>query len=70
MPTSTLISPSKNYVKAFEELTAKEQTLAIRAHTVWYLRAARAHGRKVGLRKSTQKIANQLERMALQLRNL
>jgi hypothetical protein len=28
------------------------------------LKAARAHGRRIGLRKATTKIANQLERMA------
>ena len=46
--------------KTFEELTAKEQALAINAHTVWYLKAARAHGRRIGLQKSTGKIARQL----------
>jgi len=29
-----------------------------------------AHGRRIGLQKATAKIANQLERMATQVRNL
>ena len=60
----------KNDTKTFEELTAKEQALAINAHTVWYLKAARAHGRRIGLKKATEKIARQLERMAEQVRKL
>jgi hypothetical protein len=56
--------------KTFEELTAKEQALAINAHTVWYLKAARAHGRRIGLQKSTGKIARQLEAMAAQVRGI
>ena len=68
MPTT--IRRHQNDTKTFEELTSKEQALAINAHTVWYLKAARAHGRKIGLQKATQKIAAQLERMAEQVRNL
>lgn len=60
----------QNDTKTFEELTAKEQALAINAHTVWYLNAARAHGRRIGDKKATEKIARQLERMASQVRNL
>ncbi len=60
----------QNDTKTFEELTAKEQALAINAHTVWYLKAARAHGRKIGIDKASEKIAGQLERMAAQVRNL
>lgn len=56
--------------KTFDQLTDKEQALAINAHTVWYLKAAAAHGRRIGIRKATEKIANQLERMANQVRNL
>lgn len=66
----TLIRRHKNDTKTFEELTAKEQALAINAHTVWYLKAARVHGRKIGLEEATKKIAAQLERMAEQIRNL
>ncbi len=65
-----ILKRHKKDTKTFEELTAKEQALAINAHTVWYLRAARAHGRRIGLQKSTGKIANQLERMASQVRGL
>jgi hypothetical protein len=60
----------KNDTKTFEELTTKEQALAINAHTVWYVRAARAHGRRIGLQKATEKIASQLERMAARVRSL
>lgn len=60
----------QNDSKTFEELTAREQALAINAHTVWYLKAARAHGRNIGLQKSTAKIASQLERMAAHVRKL
>jgi hypothetical protein len=60
----------QNDAKTFEELTIKEQALSINAHTVWYLKAARAHGRKVGLTPAKTKIARQLERMAAQVRNL
>ncbi len=67
---ATVARRHKNDTKTFEELTAKEQALAINAHTVWYLKAARAHGRKIGLEKATKKIAAQLERMAAQVRNL
>ena len=67
---STIIRRHRNDTKTFEELTTKEQALAINAHTVWYLKAARAHARKIGMHKSTEKIANQLERMASQVRNL
>jgi hypothetical protein len=65
-----IVRRHQNDTKTFEELTAKEQALAINAHTVWYLKAARAHGRRIGLQKSTEKIAGQLERMADQVRNL
>jgi hypothetical protein len=68
MPTT--IRRHQNDTKTFEELTAKEQALAVNAHTVWYLKAARAHGSKIGLTKATEKIARQLERMAAQVRNL
>lgn len=67
---STIVRRHQNDTKTFEELTTKEQALAINAHTVWYLKASRAHGRRIGLRKATEKIANQLERMASQVRNL
>ncbi|MGA9448242.1 MAG: hypothetical protein WBQ74_04435 [Candidatus Sulfotelmatobacter sp.] len=67
---STVVRRHQNDTKTFEELTVKEQALAINAHTVWYLKAARAHGRRIGLQKATAKIANQLERMATQVRNL
>lgn len=67
---TTIVRRHKNDTKTFEELTAKEQALAINAHTVWYLKAARAHGRRIGLQKATGKIASQLERMAAQVRNL
>lgn len=66
----TIVRRHQNYAKTFEELTTKEQALAINAHTVWYLKASRAHGRRIGLQKATDKIANQLERMARQVRNL
>jgi hypothetical protein len=56
--------------KTFEELTAKEQALSINAHTVWYLKAFRAHRRRIGVQKATEEIASQLERMAVQVRNL
>lgn len=65
-----IIRRHQNDTKTFGELTAKEQALAINAHTVWYLRAARAHGVRIGLQKSTEKIARQLERMAAQVRTL
>jgi hypothetical protein len=65
-----IVRRHQNDTKSFEELTAKEQALSINAHTVWYLKAARAHGRRIGLPKATQKIAHQLERMAAQVRNL
>jgi hypothetical protein len=67
---ATIVRRHQNDTKTFEELTTKEQALAINAHTVWYLRAARAHGCRIGLRKATTKIANQLERMAAHVRNL
>lgn len=67
---STIVRRHKSDTKTFEELTSKEQALAINAHTVWYLKATRAHGRRIGLRKASEKIANQLERMAAQVRNL
>lgn len=67
---STVVRRHQNDTKTFEELTIKEQALAINAHTVWYLKAARAHARKIGLHKATEKIANQLERMASQVRKL
>ena len=60
----------QNDTKTFKELTAKEQALAINAHTVWYLRATQAHGRRVGLDRASEKIARQLERMATHVRNL
>jgi hypothetical protein len=60
----------QNDTKTFEELTAREQALAVNAHTVWYLKAARAHGRRIGMMKATEKISRQLERMAEQVRNL
>ena len=56
--------------KTFEELTDKEQALAVNAHTVWYLKATRAHGRRIGLKRASEKIARQLERMATHVRNL
>lgn len=68
MPIS--VRRHKNDTKTFEELTPKEQALAINAHTVWYLKAARSHGRKIGLQKAQKKIADQLERMAEHVRNL
>jgi len=67
---STIVRRHQNDTKTFDELTIKEQALAINAHTVWYLKASRAHGRRIGLRKATEKIARQLERMAMQVRNL
>jgi hypothetical protein len=67
---ATTIRRHQNDTKTIEELTAKEQALAVNAHTVWYLKAARAHGRRIGLRKASEKIARQLERMAVQVRNL
>ena len=67
---ATTIKRHQNNTKTFEELTPKEQALAINAHTVWYLKAARAHGCKVGQRRASDKIARQLERMAVQVRNL
>lgn len=67
---STAVRRHQNDTKTFDELTAKEQALAINAHTVWYLKAARAHGRRIGVHKATEKIANQLDRMAAQVRNL
>ena len=60
----------KSDTKTFEELTTREQALAINAHTVWYLKATRAHGRRIGLKRASDKIARQLERMAVQVRNL
>jgi hypothetical protein len=67
---STIVRRHQNDTKTFEELTTKEQALAINGHTVWYLNATRAHGRRIGLQKATEKIANQLERMAAQVRSL
>ena len=67
---ATTVRRHQNDTKTFDELTVKEQALAVNAHTVWYLKAACAHGRKIGLRKATEKIAQQLERMAVQVRNL
>jgi hypothetical protein len=67
---ATPVRRHQNDTKTFEELTAKEQALSVNAHTVWYLKAARAHGRRIGMTKATQKIARQLERMAAQVRNL
>jgi hypothetical protein len=67
---STIVRRHQHDTKTFEELTVKEQALSINAHTVWYLKAARAHGRRIGLQKATGKIANQLKRMAAQIRNL
>jgi hypothetical protein len=67
---ATMIRRHQNDTKTFEELTAKEQALAVNAQTVWYLKAARAHGRRVGLSKAKEKIARQLERMAMHIRNL
>jgi hypothetical protein len=67
---ATTVRRHKKDTKTFEELTAKEQALAINAHTVWYLKAARAHGRRIGLEKATVKIAKQLEGMAAQVRDL
>ena len=60
----------QNDTKTFEELTNKEQALAINAQTVWYLKAARAHGRRIGQSKASDKIARQLERMAALVRDL
>ena len=67
---STIVRRHQSDTKTFEELTAKEQALSINAHTVWYLKAARAHGRRIGVQKATEKIASQLERMAALVRNL
>jgi hypothetical protein len=67
---ATPVRRHQNDTKTFEELTAKEQALSVNAHTVWYLKAARAHGRRIGMTKATEKIARQLERMAAQVRNL
>jgi hypothetical protein len=67
---SIIVRRHQKDTKTFEELTAKEQALAINAHTVWYLKAARAHGRRIGLQKATEKIAGQLQRMAAQVRNI
>jgi hypothetical protein len=67
---ATTMRRHQNDTKTFEELTTKEQALSINAHTVWYLKAARAHGRKIGLGIATEKIARQLERMASLVRNL
>lgn len=67
---ASTIRRHQNDTKTFEELTTKEQALSINAHTVWYLKAARAHGRKIGLKVASEKIARQLERMASQVRNL
>ena len=47
MPTTS--RRRQNDTKTFEELTAKEQALAINAHAVWFLQAARAHGRRIDL---------------------
>lgn len=66
---ATTMRRHQNDTKTFE-LTTKEQALSINAHTVWYLKAARAHGRKIGLGIATEKIARQLERMASHVRNL
>jgi hypothetical protein len=66
----TTVRRHQNDAKTFEELTAKEQALAINWHTVWYLKAARAHGRRIGLEKACDKIAGQLQRMAIQVRDL
>ena len=68
MPTA--IRRHQNDTKTFEELTTKEQALAINAHTLWYLNATRAHGRRIGLQRAAQKIAGQLEGMAEQVRNV
>jgi hypothetical protein len=51
---STIIRRHQNDTKTFEELTTKEQALAINAHTVWSLKAARAHARKIGQHKSNR----------------
>jgi hypothetical protein len=67
---ATTVRRHQNDTKTFEELTTKEQALAVNAHTVWYLKATRAHGRRIGLRKASEKIARQLERMAVHVRNL
>lgn len=67
---STIVRRHQDDTKTFEELTSKEQALAINAHTVWYLKAAHAHGRRIGLQEATEKIARQLERMANRVRNL
>ena len=67
---STVVRRHQNDTKTFDELSAKEQALAINAHTVWYLKAAVAHGRRIGLNRAAAKIASQLERMAVRVRNL
>ena len=41
---ATIVRRHQNDTKTFEELSSKEQALAVNAHTVWYLKAARAHG--------------------------
>jgi hypothetical protein len=48
---SPVVRRHQKDTKTFGELTAKEQALAINAHTVWYLKAARAHGRRISLHK-------------------
>lgn len=67
---ATTVRRHQDDTKTFEELTDKEQALAVNAHTVWYLNATRAHGRRIGLKKASEKIARQLERMATHVRNL
>jgi hypothetical protein len=67
---ATQVHRHQNNTKSFEELTAKEQALSVNAHTVWYLKAAQAHGRRIGMTEATEKIARQLERMAAQVRKL
>jgi len=67
---ANIVRRHQNDTKTFEELTGKEQALAINAHTVWYLKATRAHGRRIGKARASEKIARQLDRMAAQVRNL
>jgi hypothetical protein len=52
---STVIRRHQNDTKTFKELTVKEQALAINAHTVWYLKAARAHGGESDCKRQPQK---------------
>lgn len=67
---ASVVRRHQNDTKTFEELTTKEQALAINAHTVWYVKATRAHARRIGMTTASEKIAAQLERMAARVRAL